>query len=254
MTIYGKPTKDLMRVFATESLTENQVFNGSEAVAWFAEHYPKIKHNTVSMHVEGMAVNSNRRKHISTAHPSGGFDLFYKLSPNQYRLWDPETDPAPKYRDDFENDDRDNGEETDVSDNEGSAEFAYEDDLKNYLARSLHVLGAGLTLYEDEDGTFTGLEFPAGGRFIDILACDRDGGFVVIELKVSRGYDRTIGQLLRYMAWISANLADGRPVRGVIVANKITKDLQLATSLVTNVTLWQYQLSFQLELVSASAC
>ena len=111
-----------------------------------------------------------------------------------------------------------------------------------------------MTLYEDEDGTFTGLEFPAGGRFIDILACDRDGGFVVIELKVSRGYDRTIGQLLRYMAWISANLADGRPVRGVIVANKITKDLQLATSLVTNVTLWQYQLSFQLELVSASAC
>ena len=84
-----------------------------------------------------------------------------------------------------------------------------------------------MTLYEDEDGTFAGVEFSAGGRFIDILARDRNGGFVVIELKVSRGYDRTIGQLLRYMAWVSANLSDGRPVRGVIVASKITEDLQL---------------------------
>jgi RecB family endonuclease NucS len=41
------------------------------------------------------------------------------------------------------------------------------------------------------------LEFPAGDRYIDILAVDAQGSFVVIELKVSRGYDRVIGQLLR---------------------------------------------------------
>ena len=63
----------------TECLTPGQVFNGKEAVAWFAERYPKIKDNTVSMHVEGMAVNSNRRKHVSNARAGGGFDLFYKL-------------------------------------------------------------------------------------------------------------------------------------------------------------------------------
>ena len=259
MPIYDKPTKELMREFATERLTPGQVFNGKEAVAWFAERYPNIKNNTVSMHVYGMAVNSNRRKHVSTARPGGGLDLFYKLGPNQYRLWDPDNDPAPMYRDDFEkaderrtdDDDQDVDEETDVQERERSAEFAYEADLKNYLARNLHVLEGGLTLYEDEDGTFTGLEFPVGGRFIDILACDRNGDFVVIELKVSRGYDRVIGQLLRYMAWISKNLADGRPVRGVIVASKITEDLLLATSLVGNVALWQYQLSFQMEPVAA---
>ena len=131
------------------------------------------------MHVDGMAVNSNRRKHVSTVRPGGGLDLFYKLGPNQYRLWDPDNDPAPMYRDDFEkaderrtdDDDQDVDEETDVQERERSAEFAYEADLKNYLARNLHVLEGGLTLYEDEDGTFTGLEFPVGGRFIDILAC-----------------------------------------------------------------------------------
>ena len=168
MPIYDKPTKELMLEFATERLTPGQVFNGKEAVAWFAERYPNIKFNTVSMHVDGMVVNSNRRKHVSTARPGGGFDLFYKLGPNQYRLWDPDNDSAPKYRDDSEkaderrtdDDDQDVDEETDVQERERSAEFAYEADLKNYLARNLHVLEGGLTHYEDEDGTFTGLEFP----------------------------------------------------------------------------------------------
>ena len=44
------------------------------------------------------------------------------------------------------------------------------------------------------------VEYPVGGRFIDILPVDRNAGYVVIELKMSRGYDRTVGQLLRYMA------------------------------------------------------
>jgi len=53
-------------------------------------------------------------------------------------------------------------------------------------------------LYEDED--INGIEFPVGGRFIDILVLDGNNDYVVIELKVSRGYDRVIGQLMRYMA------------------------------------------------------
>lgn len=73
---------------------------------------------------------------------------------------------------------------------------------------------------------------------------------MVIELKVSRGYDRVIGQLLRYVAWISNNLANGKRVRGVIVASEITDDLKLAASLVKDVKLWQYRISFQLDPVT----
>ena len=40
----------------------------------------------------------------------------------------------------------------------------------------------GLRL-SDEEG-ITGVEFPVGGRFIDILALDRHDRYVVIELKV----------------------------------------------------------------------
>jgi RecB family endonuclease NucS len=59
----------------------------------------------------------------------------------------------------------------------------------------------GLRLYEEE--SVKGIEFPVGGRFIDLLGVDEAGALVVIELKVSRGYDRVVGQLLRYGGWIT---------------------------------------------------
>ena len=125
----------------------------------------------------------------------------------------------------------------------GSAEFAYEADLKNYLAKNLAVIEAGLTLYEEEG--INGIEFPAGGRFIDILAVDSNNDFVVIELKVSRAYDRVVAQLMRYMVWIANNQAEtGQKVRGIIVAREISEDLLLASALVPNVLLFEYQLSF----------
>jgi len=61
--------------------------------------------------------------------------------------------------------------------------------------------------------------FSSSGRRIDILAVDGDGALVVIELKVSRGHDQVIGQILWYLGWIKANLAEeGQGVRGIIIA------------------------------------
>ena len=37
---------------------------------------------------------------------------------------------------------------------------------------------------------------------------DRSGAFVVLERKVSKGYDSVAGQLLRYVNWIKQNLAE----------------------------------------------
>jgi hypothetical protein len=62
MPIYERPTKSLMVDWAKENLSPGQ----SAAVQWFGKNYPKIKSNTVNMHVEGMAVNNPVRKH----HPS----------------------------------------------------------------------------------------------------------------------------------------------------------------------------------------
>jgi len=101
-------------------------------------------------------------------------------------------------------------------------------------------------LYEEEG--ISGVEFPVGGRFIDILAKDRQNNYVVIELKVSKGYDRVVGQLLRYMAWIETNQAEPtQRVRGIIIAREISYDLRLAASKVADVELYEYDLSVSLK-------
>ena len=65
----------------------------------------------------------------------------------------------------------------------------------------------------------------------------------MIELKVSQGHDRAVGQLLRYLGWVEENLAEApQSVRGMIVARKISEDL-LACRSVANVELYEYELS-----------
>jgi hypothetical protein len=237
-----------MHEFAA-ALKPGELFTRQRAIDWFQAHYPKIKPTTVTLHVAGMAVNGTTRKHHPNIRPDAGWDLFYKVGTGQYRLWDAVNDPPPSYPSlqttgekapAASVDSQDEAETVDEG-NGAATEFAYERDLKNYLAKNLGRLEAGLKLYQEEG--FTGLEYPVGGRFIDILAVDAKSSLVVIELKVSRGYDRTIGQLLRYMAWVKANLAEGKDVRGIIIASEITDDLKLATSLISNVQTIEYELA-----------
>lgn len=259
MTIYAKTTRDLMHEFASERLKPGQTFSRQEAAKWFAAKYPAIKSNTVMMHVEGMSTNSPQRKHHPHIREGLGWDLFYKLGPSAFRLWNAATDPAPVYKHTLEVDvgaDAATGPEDAAEYDDAttaSQSFAFERDLQNYLARNLGSIERGLRIYEDEDRQFNGLEFPAGQRYIDILALSAKDEFVVIETKVSRAYDRVVGQVLRYMAWVKANLAGPAKVRGIIVASEITSDLRLAASLVPEISLVEYSISFSLRPVSASS-
>ena len=249
MPIYDRPVYRLMHDFASDRLEPNSLFSKQDAIKWFETHYPKIRRNTVTAHVEGMATNNgSHRKHHPTIRPGRDeWNLFFKEGRNRFRLWNKDTDPAPEYGDTAEA----AGPEviTAESDDSGDRAFAYERDLQNYLAKNLALLEQGLKLYQDDDEQYDGIEFPAGNRYIDILAIGADGAFVVIELKVSRGHDRTVGQLLRYMAWVRDNLSNGTPVRGMIVANEISEDLKLASSMVSGIQLVEYEISFSLKQV-----
>lgn len=244
MPIYDRPAKSLMADWAKANLTPNQTFSKSDVLRWFAEHYPKIKRNTIATHVEAMSVNSPSRRHHPAVKPGSGHDLFFKLRPDQYRLWNSDTDGPPRYKADIEQMPTSTPEEVDDINDDAGSEFAYERDLQNYLAKNLHRIEPGLRLYEEEE--ISGLEFSAGGRYIDILAVDGQGSYVVIELKVSRGYDRVVGQLLRYMAWVERNMETSKPVRGIIVAKEITDDLKLAASRISGVRLIEYEIEFKL--------
>jgi RecB family endonuclease NucS len=134
-----------------------------------------------------------------------------------------------------------------------SSEFAYESHLRDYLANNLEKIEPGMRLYTDEeDENIKGVEFEAGGRRIDILAIDKESRFVAIELKVSRGYERSVGQLLRYEAWVRQNLADGQKVRGIVIAKEISEDLKLAASETKDIDLFVYDLKIDLRKINSA--
>jgi hypothetical protein len=219
--------------------TKGQVLSRDQAIAWFEKRYSKIKEGTVSAHLIRLSTNAPTRVHYK-AKPED--DLFFQVDGSHFRLYDSQSDPAPIYEFSEKSTEARTVEE---EEQEPISEFAYERDLRNFISKNLSILEAGLRLYEEEG--ITGVEFPAKGRFIDILALDTQNNYVVAELKVSRGYDRVVGQLLRYMAWVDRNLADPpQQVRGVIVAREITEDLLLACSGLKNVELFEYALSVSL--------
>ena len=119
-------------------------------------------------------------------------------------------------------------------------QFAAETDLRDFLAKNLERIEPGLRLFQQEGRT--GVEFSIDGGRIDILAVDQDNKFVVIELKLSRGRNRTLGQLLYYMGWVDENLGNA-PCRGMIIAKNITDDLITAVKRISDVSLLAYSLS-----------
>jgi len=125
--------------------------------------------------------------------------------------------------------------------------FAAEADLRDFLANNLACVEPGLRLYQQGDQK--GVEFPVDDGRIDILAVDKAGRFVVFELKLARGRNRTLGQILYYMGWVDKHLGNG-PSRGIIVAKEITNDLVLAVQRVQGVSLFRYKLSVSVEQVS----
>ena len=86
---------------------------------------------------------------------------------------------------------------------------------------------------------------PGTSRRIDILAIDVQGKFVVIELKVSRGYERVVGQILFYQSSIKTIFKQDK-VRAVIIAREILPEIKTATEYLTDFELFEYQLSVTL--------
>ena len=241
MPIYDKPVTLLFREFLEQKgLKPNDIFTRKDVVKWFGSKYPKIKESTIVCHLTKFSTNMFSRIHYNAGEKD---DLLFRIAIGKFRLYDRAKDPTPIYK-------REDAEESIESIDETSeainaSEFAYERDLQNFLSKNLHLVEDGLTLYEDEG--ITGIEFPAGNRSIDILARDKNNDFVVLELKVSRGYDRVVGQLLRYIAWIEKNLAEEEKVKGIIIAKEISEDLKLAVSKVRDVKLFEYELAIKLK-------
>lgn len=248
--IYDKAVWELMHEFVHDHPSAKDGITRDEARRWFGIHYPKVKPATVGLHFEAMSVNVPGRKH----HPQSknpNFHLLYRLeNTNTFIPYDRSVHGPPKS---FDNDDGPNPDTKSDPNKypEDSDTFAMEHHLRDYLSRNMHLLGQEMLLFED-DGR-KGIEYPVDKGFIDILALDSNQNLVVVELKVSRGYDRTVGQILYYMNWLRQNLADdNQHVRGIIIASSITDKLRLACDGLDDISLLEYQLSVSLHPLASS--
>jgi hypothetical protein len=255
MSKYGKPVRLLFRDFVTDqNIAKGQIVSRDQVISWFRSNYPKIKMGTIAAHFLKMSVNAPSRVHYNV-NKNGEDDLFYQMDSGHFRLYEKEKDSSPLYVKSLP-EGKESGQTGNSEETEGDAKgeyqqtgFAYESDLRDFLSQNLALIEPGLRLHEDEG--ISGIEFPVGGRFIDLLAIDKQNNYVVIELKVSKGYDRVIGQLLRYMAWIELNQAEpNQKVRGIIIAREISNDLHLAASKILDVALFEYDLSVSLRKVT----
>lgn len=249
---YEKPLRALLKdMLAAWALKPGQVFTKSRAIEWFQESYPLFSEDSIRAHLVQASTNDPSRLHHPATNESD--DLLFRVATNQYRLYEPGKDPAPIHEfvaGDVEKEELrtvamvgdHRGDDAFV----GSSAFAYETDLQNYLAKNLQLIEPGLRLVGKDDEA---LEYDAGNKKrIDILANDKDGGYVVIELKVDRGYDQVLGQLSRYMGWIRRRVAEpGQAVRGVIVCRELSEDLRIACSENPNISLFEYNLAVTLK-------
>lgn len=242
MPIYDAPTWMLMKRMVDDlPITKGDVVTRQKITHWFQENYPLINTSTVRAHLRRMSTNVESRVNHNA---SSADDLFYQIDRERFRLYEPDRDPAPIYERDTEG--FSVQEEVQFDNPQSEQEFAYEKDLQQFLIKNLPLIEPGLRLYEEDD--IKGIEFDVGGRFVDILAVDSSENLVVIELKVSKAYDKVVGQLLRYIGWIKNNMAtDGQRVRGMIIGRVISYDLKIACSELKDVQLFEYSLAITLK-------
>jgi len=218
---------------------------------WILQRWPETNRNTIGAQTIVCTVNHASRLHYpenkKPRKNDGRYDFLFRPERGKLELYDPER------HGEWEIAETETGRlvvqprdaEPPPEDPPGD-KFAAESHLRDYLAHHLDLIEPGLTLYVDDSGT-DGVEFTVPVGRIDILAQDANGGFVVIELKVSRGSDAVVGQMLRYRGWIRRNLANGAPVRGVIIAQRIGDRLRYAAMEVEDILLKEYALSLSLK-------
>lgn len=132
---------------------------------------------------------------------------------------------------------------------EDASTFALEKHLEDFLVANWAQteLGRSYDIFTEE-GEQIGQQYPSDTGPIDILAISKDRTtLLVVELKRGRASDVVVGQVQRYMGYVTGELArEGQSVRGAIIAMEDDLRLRRALSVTTNVDFYRYQVSFRL--------
>lgn len=135
------------------------------------------------------------------------------------------------------------------SPNEDISLFYMESQLEDFLVANWEKteLGKKYDLIE-EDGETVSQQYQTDIGRIDLLVRDKqDKGYVVIELKRNQTSDDTIGQVARYMGWVSEKKGGSVPVKGIIIAGSFDDRMYYAAKQVPNTTIYSYEVDFKIK-------
>ena len=108
-----------------------------------------------------------------------------------------------------------------------------ERNLEDFMVHQLEAIEPGLRLERRQ------LSTPAGR--LDLLCRDAKGNYVVVELKRMQGTDQVVGQILRYMGWLSEEHGADK-VRGIVVVAKKDQALSYALMATPNVQVKEFKI------------
>jgi RecB family endonuclease NucS len=129
--------------------------------------------------------------------------------------------------------------ESEEADEDIGRTFGLERDLQAALRANIQQLEPGLKIV---DG---GIEKKVEAGLIDILAKDKAGNWVVIELKAEVARPAAATQVLAYMSSIAAE--NSGEVRGILIASDFDKKVTLAARSIPSLQLKRYRFNFEFE-------
>ena len=185
---------------------------------------------TLQAHLYACVVN-NPKAYI---HHKSADRFLYKNSDGTFELYSEEIHGPNEWApisDDIESEGVDDLIETSIS---------LERDLEDHLVQHLDSIENCLVFVERQVTTDVGR--------IDILAEDKDGTRVVIEVKVGEAKDAAIGQVARYMGWYSTT--ENQSPRGILIAAEFPDPVRYAATAIPNLSLITYRVQFSFEEVS----
>ncbi len=229
---------------------------------WVLTRWPDTNRNTIACQIIVCTVNHLSRVHYpenqKPRRADSQYDFLYRSERGKLELYDSARHGTWAIWQQEDGRlavgqlDEDTGAEPTATEAISDQAFAAEAHLRDFLVgpqQNLEAIEPGLQLFVDDDGK-DGVEYHTPVGNIDILAEDRDGGLVIIELKVRRGPDAVVGQILRYKGWVKRHLAEGRPVRGIIIAQHMSDRVQYAAAEAGELELKEYSLSITVTSVS----
>lgn len=237
----------------------------SEIKDWIHKRYEDVNENTINAQIIVCTVNHPSRRHYPQNKKSrianSKYDFLYttghgtvvKYEPEEHGIWEIRENEYGKLEAGQVVSDETTGETDDIETDENYI-FPVESHLRDFLANNIETIninGKKLKLFVDDYGR-DGIEYPTEVGPIDILAQDNKGNFTIFELKLMRGPDKALGQILRYMGWVKDKMGKekGKDVDGIIVASQIDEKLKYAATMTPNIKLLEYELTFNIKEVT----